>query len=197
MTKRKMIRILLLILAVIICLTGCAQTGENTGTRSTAENTTASEVKETAPATEETAAPAKKTASPEKETAPPEEETAAPEKEAGPIIEPQEIADYLFEHGELPDNFITKKEAQALGWNSSRNYLSDVAPGKSIGGDKFGNYEKVLPVVKGRKYYEADCRYTGGKRGSERIIWSSDGHVWYTGDHYNTFTELFPSRQEE
>ena len=121
-----------------------------------------------------------------------EEPAAAPE-ETGPIIEPQAIADYLFAHGELPDNFITKKEAQALGWDSTRNYVSDVAPGKSIGGDRFGNYEGNLPKVKGRTYYEADCYYTEGKRTAERIVYSSDGHVWYTEDHYVTFTELFPS----
>lgn len=111
----------------------------------------------------------------------------------GPIIDPQSIADYLFAHGELPDNFITKKEARALGWDSSRNYVSDVAPGMSIGGDRFGNYEESLPVVKGRQYYEADCWYTAGRRNAYRIIYSDDGHVWYTEDHYQTFTELFPT----
>ena len=119
----------------------------------------------------------------------------AEEQQAGPIIEPQAIADYLFEHGELPDNFITKKEAQALGWEIGRN-LSDFAPGKSIGGDYFGNYEGILPQGKGLKYREADCNYTGGKRGAERIVYSSDGHVYYTEDHYKTFTELFPSSKE-
>ena len=128
----------------------------------------------------------------------PETEKTVPEEElAGPIIEPQAIADYLFTYGKLPDNFITKKEAQELGWDSTRNYVSDVAPGKSIGGDRFGNYEGVLPKVKGRTYYEADCYYTKGKRTAERIVYSSDGHVWYTEDHYVTFTELFPSGQEE
>ena len=121
----------------------------------------------------------------------------AEQVQAGPIIEPQAIADYLFEHGELPDNFITKKEAQALGWDNTRNYVSDVAPGKSIGGDYFGNYEGILPKDKGQKYREADCNYTGGKRRAERIVYSSDGHVYYTGDHYTTFTELFPSNSKE
>ena len=120
----------------------------------------------------------------------------AEEAQAGPITEPQAIADYLFEHGELPDNFITKKEAQALGWESGRN-LSDFAPGKSIGGDYFGNYEGILPQGKGLKYREADCNYTGGKRGAERIVYSSDGRVYYTKDHYQTFTELFPSNAKE
>ena len=111
----------------------------------------------------------------------------------GPIIDPQSIADYLFAHGELPENFLTKKEAQKLGWDSRSNYVSDVAPGMSIGGDYFGNYEQKLPVEKGFTYREADCYYTGGKRNAYRIIYSSDGRVWYTEDHYNTFTELFPT----
>ena len=131
------------------------------------------------------------------DTVPETEKTIPEEEHAGPIIEPQAIADYLFTYGRLPDNFITKKEAQELGWDSTRNYVSDVAPGKSIGGDRFGNYEGVLPKVKGRTYYEADCYYTKGKRTAERIVYSSDGHVWYTEDHYVTFTELFPSGQEE
>ena len=128
-------------------------------------------------------------------------ETPAPDGEEfiptpvpeGPIIDPQSIADYVFAHGELPDNFLTKKEAQALGWQNGYRYVSDAAPGMSIGGDYFGNYEKQLPVVKGRKYYEADCFYQGGPRNEYRIIYSNDGHVWYTEDHYNTFTELFPT----
>ena len=110
----------------------------------------------------------------------------------GPIIDPQSIADYLFAHGELPENFITKKEARALGWDSGLD-LNKIAPGKSIGGDYFGNYEGKLPVEKGLTYHEADCYYTRGKRNAYRIIYSSDGRVWYTEDHYNTFTELFPT----
>ena len=109
------------------------------------------------------------------------------------ITEPQAIADYLFRYGQLPDNFITKAEAQALGWDSGKNYVSDVAPGKSIGGDRFGNYEGLLPKAGGRTYREADCNYTGGPRGAERIVYSSDGLVFYTSDHYQSFTQLQPS----
>ena len=115
-------------------------------------------------------------------------------KAQGPIIEPQAIADYIFDHGELPDNFITKKEAQNLGWDSSWNYVSDVAPGKSIGGDRFGNYEGLLPSKKGRTWYEADCYYTKGKRNAHRILFSNDGLVYYTDDHYESFTQMFPSK---
>ena len=135
------------------------------------------------------------TAVPEATAAPADTETPEGTEEPGPIIEPQRIADYIFEHGELPENFITKQEAKDLGWDSYVNYVSDVAPGMSIGGDYFGNYEGKLPRIRGRKYYECDCWYTGGKRNQYRIIYSNDGHVWYTEDHYNTFTEMEPTEK--
>ena len=118
----------------------------------------------------------------------------APAAGTGAIIAPQAIADYIFEHGELPENFITKREAEALGWDSSENYVSDVAPGKSIGGDRFGNYEGLLPEKSGRTWYEADANYVSGKRGAERIVFSSDGLVYYTRDHYESFTQMHPSK---
>ena len=117
--------------------------------------------------------------------------TDAPKQTA--ITAPQDITDYIFAHGTLPDNFLTKNEARQLGWDSSKNYVSDVAPGYSIGGDKFGNYEGLLPDASGRKWYEADANYTAGPRGAERILYSSDGLVYYTNDHYQTFTEMHPS----
>lgn len=120
-----------------------------------------------------------------------EKPTAAPKQTV--ITAPQDIADYIFAHGTLPDNFLTKNEARKLGWDSSKNYVSDVAPGYSIGGDKFGNYEGLLPDASGRKWYEADANYTVGPRGAERILYSSDGLVYYTNDHYQTFTEMHPS----
>ena len=143
------------------------------------------------------AADAAVTGKKKKNTTPTPAVTAVPEatEEPGPIIEPQRIADYLFEHGELPENFITKKEAERLGWKTTYRYVSDLGPGITIGGDYFGNYEQKLPAVKGRKYAEADCYYQGGPRNEYRIIYSNDGHVWYTGDHYNTFIELYPTDQ--
>ena len=99
----------------------------------------------------------------------------APDQPGGPITDPQEIVDYLDRYGELPDNFITKNEARALGWDSSYNYVGDVAPGKSIGGDRFGNYEGLLPERKGRQWYECDTGYKGKKRGPTRLLYSSPG----------------------
>ncbi len=181
--KKKIAALIALLLAGLLLLTGCSEVLQ-------AVTEILPEVTEALPVAPE--APAKEQAD-EAARAPAEKPAGAPAEEQGPIIEPQAIADYLFAHGELPDNFITKAEAQALGWDSSRNYLSDVAPGKSIGGDRFGNYEGQLPKKKGRTFRECDCNYTGGKRGGERIVYSNDGHVWYTGDHYETFTEMFPS----
>ena len=120
-------------------------------------------------------------------------QASIPENPGRALTEPQEIADYIFLYGKLPPNFITKRQAQDLGWDSSWNYVSDVAPGKSIGGDRFGNYEGLLPTKKGRQWYEADCYYTKGKRNAYRILFSNDGLVYYTDDHYESFTQMFPS----
>ena len=109
----------------------------------------------------------------------------------GRYTTPEDVAEYIHTFGTLPSNFITKKEAQALGWDSKKGNLWDVANGMSIGGDYFGNYEGLLPEADGRKYTECDVNYEGGYRGSERIIFSNDGLIFYTNDHYETFTQLY------
>ena len=106
----------------------------------------------------------------------------------GSYTSPEDVAEYIHNFGTLPKNFITKKEAQALGWDSSKGNLWDVAPNKSIGGDYFGNYEGLLPEG---NYHECDVNYAGGYRGAERIIYSDDGSIYYTNDHYQTFTQLY------
>lgn len=112
-------------------------------------------------------------------------------KKNGQYTDKVRVAEYIHKYGHLPDNFITKREAQDLGWESSKGNLNKVAPGMSIGGDKFGNYEGQLPKAKGRKYYECDIDYKSGRRGAKRIIYSSDGLIFYTDDHYNSFTQLY------
>jgi len=125
-----------------------------------------------------------------------EDATAASESteldEHGTYTSKEEVALYLHTYGHLPDNYITKKDAQDLGWDNKKGNLWDVAPGMSIGGSHFGNYEKKLPEKKGRKYYECDINFDGGYRGAERIIYSNDGLVFYTGDHYENFEQLYP-----
>ena len=102
----------------------------------------------------------------------------------------EEVAVYLTLFGELPDNFITKNEAQALGWNSRAGNLDEVAPGKSIGGDYFGNYEGNVPQAKGRSWTECDINSDGGYRNGLRIVFSNDGLIYYSDDHYNTFSQV-------
>lgn len=111
--------------------------------------------------------------------------------ESGTYSAKDEVAAYIHEYGHLPQNFITKKEAKSLGWVSKKGNLKEVAPGKSIGGDYFGNYEGSLPKKDGRKYYECDIDADGGYRGAKRIIYSNDGQIYYTEDHYETFELLY------
>lgn len=106
----------------------------------------------------------------------------------GNYTDKDEVAEYIDTYGELPDNFITKNEAKALGWDSSKGNLQEVAPGKSIGGDRFGNYEGRLPDG---KWTECDVNYHGGYRGSERLVFSEEGAIYYTNDHYETFEQLY------
>ena len=101
-----------------------------------------------------------------------------------------EVADYVKKHHQLPGNFITKRDARRLGWDPARGNLWDVVPGKSIGGDVFHNRERKLPNKGGRVWYEADIHYKGGKRGKDRIIFSNDGFIYKTEDHYRTFTRI-------
>ena len=111
--------------------------------------------------------------------------------EDGEYTSKEEVALYIHLYNHLPDNFITKKEAQDLGWDSSKGNLNKVAPGKSIGGDKFGNREGLLPEKEGRVYYECDIDYKKGSRNAKRIVFSNDGLIYYTEDHYESYELLY------
>ena len=102
-----------------------------------------------------------------------------------------EVAQYLHKYGTLPPNYLTKKEAQEKGWNDAEGNLWEVTNQSVIGGDYFRNYEGKLPEKKGRKYFEADVNYEGGFRGSERLIYSNDGLLFFTPNHYKTFNQLY------
>lgn len=112
-------------------------------------------------------------------------------EESGEYSSKDEVALYIHTYGHLPSNYITKSEAQNLGWDSRKGNLWKVAPGKSIGGDKFGNREGLLPKADKRQYYECDIDFEGEYRNEKRIIYSNDGLIYYTGDHYNSFTQLY------
>ncbi|MDD3221772.1 MAG: ribonuclease domain-containing protein [Lachnospiraceae bacterium] len=110
--------------------------------------------------------------------------------EDGAYTSKDEVALYIHTYGKLPENFIKKKEAQKLGWKGGS--LEPYAPGMSIGGDHFGNYEGVLPDEKGISYTECDIDTMGAKsRGAKRIVFSNKGNIYYTDDHYESFVLLY------
>ena len=112
--------------------------------------------------------------------------------EDGEYTSKEEVALYIHLYNHLPGNYITKSEAQDLGWDSSQGkHLNKVAPGKSIGGDKFGNREGLLPKKDGRVYYECDIDYVKGSRNAKRIVFSNDGLIYYTEDHYESYELLY------
>ena len=102
-----------------------------------------------------------------------------------------EVALYINTYGRLPGNYITKAQAAELGFDNRQTTLDEVAPGRSIGGDRFGNYEGLLPAAPGRTWRECDIDYRGGTRGAKRIVFSNDGLIYYTADHYKTFERLY------
>lgn len=119
------------------------------------------------------------------------EESSPALDENGSYTSKDEVALYIHLYGHLPRNYITKKQAQAAGWSSGQA-VSSSSPGKSIGGDRFGNYEGLLPKKKGRSYTECDIDAYGKKsRGAKRIVFSNDGLIYYTDDHYESFELLY------
>ncbi len=122
-------------------------------------------------------------------------ETEPPETEA--LLDPdgwyysaEDVALYLITYGELPCNFITKSEARELGWEGGS--VQKYKEGAAIGGDKFGNREGLLPKASGRQYYECDIDTDGANsRGAKRIVFSNDGLIYYTEDHYESFILLY------
>ncbi|MDY4488172.1 MAG: ribonuclease domain-containing protein [Candidatus Limivicinus sp.] len=135
----------------------------------------------------------------ESSAAPAAESSAAPAEENSdaPVIDQygsyttkEDVALYIYTYGCLPQNFITKDQARQAGWNGGS--LEPYCPGMCIGGDSFGNREGLLPKAQGRSWTECDINTLGAdSRGAERIIFSNDGLIYYTGDHYESFTLLY------
>lgn len=125
------------------------------------------------------------------ESAPPVQQNGTLLAEDGVYSTPEAVAEYLHFYGHLPQNYLTKQEAKEQGWETSLGNLWEVAEGMSIGGDHFGNREGLLPEAEGRTWYECDVNYAGGFRGAERLLYSSDGLIYYTNDHYESFTPIY------
>ena len=184
---RKSLALLLILALLASLLTGCAvttvseapaQNGQSQSAPVQDELVLLPEEEATAEA-EPAAAPAE---DPATETEVPDENGSYPTKEA--------VLAYLIAYGHLPANFITKNEARAAGWEGGS--LERYCPGKCIGGDRFGNREGLLPSAKGRIWTECDINTLGKKsRGAERLVFSNDGLIYYTGDHYESFELLY------
>ncbi len=126
------------------------------------------------------------------------DEGGSPERqisESGTYDSKDEVALYIHTYNKLPSNYITKKQARKLGWRGGS--LEKYAKSKCIGGDRYGNYEGRLPK-NGNQYHECDIDTLGkSKRGAKRIVYSTRGNIYYTDDHYNTFTELYDKNGEK
>ena len=196
---RRISRDLLLVLAalILLALTGCGVDAESQAAVSSESQAAVSPETQTAsPETQTASAESQTNVSPEsltetQETEQELQEDAPALSESATPTEKDELAAYIRAFGHLPGNFITKNEAKELGWVSSKGNLWEVAPGCSIGGDRFGNYEGRLPDAPGRKYYECDVGFEGGHRDARRIVFSNDGLIYYTDDHYESFELLY------
>ena len=127
----------------------------------------------------------------ESSAAPAEKDSDAPViDQYGSYTTKEDVALYIHTYGCLPQNFITKDQARQAGWNGGS--LEPYCPGMCIGGDSFGNREGLLPKAQGRSWTECDINTLGAdSRGAERIVFSNDGLIYYTGDHYESFTLLY------
>ena len=192
-------RIFAFLLALIVALTLCACGGAELGWLPDAPDTQppASTQGTSAPAeTRQPSAPAE-TQSPaptQKSSAPVGTETPAPTltvSEDGWYDSKEEVALYLHLYGRLPGNYVTKAEAEAKGWTGG-SVEPYTGKGTAIGGDRFGNREGYLPEAKGRTYTECDIGTVGeNSRGAKRLVFSNDGLIYYTEDHYNKFELLY------
>lgn len=167
-----MLACVLLLVGVLVlpgCSSGTAHAAANAGASQSARSSQSSKAAESAA----------------------EASTKAKVKESGTYVSKEEVALYLHTYGHLPKNYVTKDEAEDAGWKTEGLSLEEACPGKSIGGDRFGNREGRLPKAKGRTWYECDIDYKGGRRGAKRIVYSNDGLIYYTQDHYKTFEKLY------
>ena len=176
--KKRKLSIIPLLLLIILSAVFFSRAGRIINPEATVAPIQAVEVATTA-----TASPAARDTA----TAKPAEKPPADTGAAKGTVEA--VSAYLRAHGELPDYYLTKAEARDLGWSGGS--VERYAPGHMIGGDRFGNNEGLLPDRSGRRWTEADIDTLGrDSRGAKRIVFSSDGLIYYTDDHYESFVQL-------
>lgn len=180
----KIIAVFMVICAMTLSMmTGCIKRKNPAGTTAAVTETSASATNKSSGKTKETT---EKTPAQSADKTDPK----ASVDENGTYDNAKDVALYIHTYNRLPPNYITKKEAKTLGWSGGS--LEEYAPGKCIGGDRYGNYEGLLPEKKGRQYTECDIDTLGkSSRGAKRIVFSNDGLIYYTKDHYKTFTLMY------
>lgn len=119
--------------------------------------------------------------------------------ESGTYTTRDSVAAYLCKFGNLPGNYVGKNEGKKLyeakGYTFSKwNFNPWTTLGVMIGGDKFDNfasdpdyYHENLPEG---NYHEADVEYSAKNRGTKRLVYQPDCIIYYTADHYETYTRL-------
>lgn len=112
-------------------------------------------------------------------------------EEDGIYTSMEEVSVYIHTYGHLPSNYITSEEAAELGYDESQVNLSEVAPGKSIGGDVYENEENMIPVEEGLTYHQCDINSENGERTDERLVYSNEGDIYYTPDLFETFQRIY------
>ena len=188
-TGKIIARFMVICAMTLLLMTGCVRRRIPAGT--TAVTVTQTSAPVTSKASVKTEETSEKTSS--RSTDKTEQEALIDEN--GTYDSAKEVALYIHTYNKLPSNYITKKEAKSLGWNGGS--LEEYAPGKCIGGDRYGNYEGLLPEKKGRSYTECDIGTLGkSSRGAKRIVFSNDGLIYYTKDHYKTFTLMYGEGQK-
>ena len=121
-------------------------------------------------------------------------------QESGKYTTKDSVAAYLCKFDKLPSNYVGKDEGQNLYESKTGktfekwNFNPWTTIGVMIGGDKFNNYasnasnyHETLPEG---SYREADVEYSAKNRGTKRLVYQSDCIIYYTADHYETFSRL-------
>lgn len=187
MKKLNKILSLLLALVMLLGLAACSEQDVEDAFQLASDVIEILEEVDAAEADDSSEAPA-----PSEDEAPAAKDEPAPETidRDGVYTSKDDVALYIYTYGCLPKNFMTKNEARDGGWEGGS--LEPFFPGMCIGGDYFGNREGLLPDAKGRKWTECDINTLGAKsRSAERIVFSNDGLIYYTGDHYESFELLY------
>jgi len=110
------------------------------------------------------------------------------------------VAAYLCKFDKLPSNYVGKNEGKSLYESKTGNTFEKwnfnpwTTIGVMIGGDTFNNHadnpDNYHPTLPEGNYYEADVDYSAKNRGIKRLVYQSDCVIYYTADHYETFSRL-------